>query len=152
VVWDDMDGATIRIQITHLPELPAIINESYFIDEIVESIKVNCTFENGTLLNSTYSQWLNQYFTVAFLPIGDWVWIDALFIDTIQSYGDYLPTFYGRITESYFVFGNWYATYDSGYGWESHIDMTTGIPLSFLYDIDDEICESDYKLTLTLFD
>jgi hypothetical protein len=152
VVRDDMDGTTIKIQITNLPELPPVINKSYLVNGIIKNIKINCTFQNGTELNSTYFDWFNQYLSMAFLPAGNWTFFDAPFTDSYYRTGGYPSTFYSKIAEGHFVFGYWTSTIDSGYGWESHIDMALGIPLQFVYDIDDEICESSYLLSFTLLD
>jgi hypothetical protein len=122
----------ILITIASLPNC-TISSEAEFLS-LVETLKVDCTYDNGTNLPSETVNALREIISHHILPIGGWGYIDWLFPNSIYEietpsnfiYESYLTS----LSETHLAFRYiWsYGTYQNY--WDGVIYLSTGLPFS----------------------
>ena len=78
---EPLNDTVVIFRVDDLPEIPQIVNSVNFIEAIFNHAKSNCRFENGTEISEPYKSKLNNLFSRYLLPVGDWEFIDSLFMD-----------------------------------------------------------------------
>jgi len=137
--FEPLNDTGVTFRIVDLPRIPPTLSADSFTEIIVDYIKSNCVFTNGTAVPEPFNTTLNTLFSNALMPSGDWDFIDGLFKDTLD--------FENPTEELQYEYAAWihdnifYMIYD-GYsidelrGWWCHIDMSTGLPIMIEDTID----------------
>ena len=130
--WTHLNNSIIVANITNLPELYSFYTSHSFISDVVNITKVNCRFQNGTSV-SGYDRIVESLISMALLPTNSWNEIDSLFLDVHTRRGTswYMEyTWVSRYEEDDFFFGHQGSFFEGMKGWNAHINMTTGIPVT----------------------
>ena len=77
-----MNNTVIIATVARLPPLAAWFDDSSFVSEVINQIKVNCTFENGTSIQEEFHNEIAAIMSHCILPVGDWPFLDLLFLDS----------------------------------------------------------------------
>jgi hypothetical protein len=125
-----LNGTSITVKITYLPQLPTIVNSSVLIESLLKVTKTEMYFTNGSALPAGFVSYINSVFSLSFLPTGVWDAIEALLPRTYNSTytGEpYMTEYFGRTGESYNI-GRYDWAIDAGGVSEGNVTHTTGIP------------------------
>ena len=132
----NLNGSLLTATITQLPTLPIIISANTFVTDVIEISKVNCTFQNGSLLPGSCQFFYNNILSHCILPIGDWSLIEWLYPDPeSRSYGSLgtQSTYISKRYDDYFHLGYIGIDFDSSRGWNAEISLDSGIPTNIKY-------------------
>ena len=136
---EPLNDTVVSFRVVNLPRIPPRLDAESFPELMINHIKSNCAFVNGTAVPEPYNTTLNTLFSNALMPSGDWDFIDDLFKNTLD--------FDNPTEELQYEYAAWihdnifYMIYD-GYsidelrGWWCHIDMNTGLPVMIEDTID----------------
>ncbi len=142
-------GVEVVFEIIFLPSIPRVVTTRNFQEEIIDSIKVECTYKNGSSLSSEYSSIMNTLISGSLLPVRGSSLLGQLFPD-FQSYSGSLDfsraaklgTYY-YLQQSPFNVSNLIVGYSSmrrnsligssghgtvGNSWFGSVSIQTGIP------------------------
>lgn len=121
---------SISVKIVSLPDC-FIESEQDFIS-LINTVKVSCTYLNGTDLSYDAASSLNAFVSRFILPIGGWEYIDWLYPDNKDDdaarNGWIIDSYLSESQEDRFYFGYYYSYIDSGNSWGAYISTATGIP------------------------
>lgn len=132
--YTELNNTQMTIEVNWLPGLSNEWNSSEFISEVFESGKTSLILpiihENGTEINSTFANSINNIVSSCILPIGGWDILDQFFPNDSDTgdYGYYCDTYYSSAVDNAFSIGYVYFNIDAGFGWDSQIDRNTGVP------------------------
>ncbi len=136
------DLGQVNLTITSLPDIPVVMTHNSFFTDIFGKIQFDCIYSNGSEINPQVypNEDLYLYYASrAILPIGDWEFLDSLFIDydevsitTVYS----ADIYYGEVSGEYFIFGYVGYDMDADTGMRFTYNSTNGISTGF-YDFID---------------
>jgi len=128
--YSELNGTTIRVEITLLPELPTKVNSTILIDSLLKITKTDIRFANGSALPVSFVSFLNGAFSLSFLPTGVWDAIESILpriYDPTYTGDPYQSVYFARTYDSYNI-GHYSWAIDSGGVSEGNVTHTTGIP------------------------
>ncbi len=128
--YSELNGTQITVEITSIPELPAAVNTTLLIDSLLEVIKTEIRFSNGSEISPSFTSFMNPVFSLSFLPTGVWDAIEDLlprtYNDTYNG-NPYRLDYFGRTGNLYNI-GCYKWAIDSGGVYEGNVTQTTGVP------------------------
>ncbi len=125
------NGTTLNVTVSYLPTLGNVFTKSQFTNNIINSVKVNVTFSNGTALTVWGNETLIPAISGCILPCGAWTTIDFLYPDTLAGLG--LTSRATILHEDYFEIAYQRLGMDDNRGWRGHVSLTTGVPSSIVW-------------------
>ena len=130
----NLNNTIIEAVIVTLPAVNWITNANSFLSSVVQVIKVNCRFVNGTELASQDNEILSEMISVCLLPIGDWSVLDSFYNDEIAPWEPSQEYYASRLLESQFDF-EWtsYGDFDSREEWTGHLMLENGVPYEIIW-------------------
>lgn len=129
---EPLNNTQVIFEITYLPEIPQFLNAIEFIDLVLNQTKSVVRFLNGSEIPTEYHEILNPLLSRCLLPIGDWIYIDRLYIDnpTPSTVYELEYTYLSSFEENHFKIGNAGLSQHGNEGWYGRINMTTGLPIT----------------------
>ena len=132
---------TITVEIINLPGLSNIDDESSFKNDLLNAIKVNCTYQNGTAIDFFIHRIYSRVLSFGFLPIGDWEWIDTVFPSQINEESTWTSTKVGtpsviatnRSDNSLWILRNELIGYDELDSIWANVSLSNGVPIYINY-------------------
>lgn len=149
------NNTQIRLRVVSLPNV-TLLNSSEEMIEIIEYLKTQCEFENGSSIptDSRDGYYMNtsmpEMLSRAILPIGGWTSIESYFPNETSQYES--RTHLSKMEQDWFYIGYYYFYIDFGYGWDANVSLSSGAPISIYQWESDPICIGQYSITLTLID
>jgi len=122
----------LLITITSLPEIPIWTNAGGFADIIINPIKVNTTFLNGSPIRETIRLWVNNRISNAILPIGNWQRIESFYANPTRPHSTYTPIseFEAHIYDDCFFISYGGQSHHITDQWIAYLDIETGLPMN----------------------
>ncbi|MGY5875684.1 MAG: hypothetical protein RTU30_08055 [Candidatus Thorarchaeota archaeon] len=159
----EYDLGIVNLTITDLPDIPDTLTYSSFFSSIFGKIQFDCIFANGSEIGphvvgeSHISEgFYRSFISRTILPIGDWEFLDSLFIDsgevafpTTTYYFDNI--YYGEISGEYFIFGYRGYDMDANTGMGITVNMTHGISTGYYDYIDHDWAVYEYRCSLIAY-
>lgn len=144
-----LNNTEVVFKVARLPWIPIALSADEFAS-LIEQTKCSVRFANGSAVAEDYSEVLISLFSSCLLPVGDWTYLDELFVDRIhlmeQNY-----IYVSRIEGKSFIIGNIRKTYHEKAGWSGFVNMSTGVPISIrqhLHRLMDDGSSYQYSLYL----
>jgi hypothetical protein len=123
-----LNHTRIRMQITSLPSIPPMIDGDIFLAEVINPVKVYCTFDNGSELDPDSRDGLIQMLSSCLLPVGDWDLLDWCFVDDVSN--AYYPGIYvSELQTDHFRIGYELWPGDAIVSWSANVTLENGVPL-----------------------
>jgi hypothetical protein len=158
----EFDCVQVVFEVNTLPAIPEIVSSDIFIEDVVVLPKVDCYFLNGSLLQSSYSSYLNTLVSCCLLPVNGSLVLDGLFPDfDSNSYPEGYNYYFENVNSEYMFIGHKsFNHYQSGHGcwgteWYGEVSHETGIPNNLVlknYVPYSTGCNDDEIITLRLID
>jgi len=123
-----MNNTVIAATISRLPTLAAWFDESSFVSEIVNQVKVNCTFENGTSIQEEVQSEVATIVSHCVLPVGNWPFLDSLFPDSGDNPGYPTVMYLTKACPECFSMSHRTWAIDGQFSWTGNVSLTTGMP------------------------
>lgn len=133
-VYFELNNTLMTVEINALPDLSNEWNASEFISKVIEFNKTSIVFpvvhQNGTEVNSTSSESINEMISRCILPTGGWSALDQFYSDQSDpsDYSFVCNTHYSFIEYYLFVIGYMRFVHDIGSGWEGQVYQNSGVP------------------------
>ncbi|MHA2143671.1 MAG: hypothetical protein ACXADC_14345 [Candidatus Thorarchaeota archaeon] len=136
----EFNETTIQVSVFELPELPTVTNNDAFLKDVVQTIKVNCTFYNSSAISEPVNTMLCKLLSWTLLPIGSWDAIYSMYSendwDDMFENEDVLMCYVEHEGEMFdftlHIQKDW--LHAIGEGWNGRIDLSTGLPLEAVYE------------------
>jgi hypothetical protein len=123
-----LNHTKIRTQITNLPSIPPMIDGDIFLAEVIDPVKVYCTFDNGSELDADSRDGLIQMLSSCLLPVGDWDLLDWCFVDDVSD-ASYPGTYVSELLMDHFRIGYELWPGDAIVRWSANVTLENGVPL-----------------------
>lgn len=131
-----LNGTTVNITITSLPNVTSVFNSSLFTSIVLLSSKVSCVLANGTAFPTSSAETAAvSAISGCILPLGSWSFIDSLYPDTNPSWVSGKELVASKQNPDYFhIEWEWYGAIDSKGGWSGHVRFTDGVSSLVLWN------------------
>jgi hypothetical protein len=147
-----LNNTRLSVEIISLPNVSITFYSGDFVEDIVEYVKTNTTFSNGTNIPTQFYFAINSYMSRCILPIGGWGHLDSLFPNDIERPVAPHESHLSARFSNYFYFG--YSSNDTNQyiEWHGIIDTNNGIPqiVSFYNYWESPPWTYWYNVTMTL--
>ncbi len=129
-----LNRSLVVFEITSLPEIPLVMDETTYIDSIIDQIKCEVRFENGSDIPAEFRNDCILLFSHYLLPVGDWDYTDSLFdYDPSYNIGETVYDYLGYQGDGVFIIGHIGSEHHGSEGWKGNVNMTSGVPSYFIY-------------------
>ncbi len=141
-----LDGVNVSAKIVALPELGWYLDGGDFAERVIQTDKVNVTFQNGSAIPDEFSVRLKSMLSSCILPSGSWPLIDIFYPDS-HTAGPGADIYWSYSGTSSFHFGHYGSGIDSIRQMSSSVSYETGLPSVVSYHYRHGV---DSELNLTL--
>ena len=147
-----MNNTRISVEVISLPNVSTILYSGPFIETVVDHLKTNASFVNGTEIPVQYYDGINSLVSDCLLPVGGWIHLDAFFPNQLERPIMNRESYLSAHMRSFFFFGYKSNTTNYELEWHGLIDLATGIPNTVSFSIIDlgQPWNHFYTVTMTL--
>jgi hypothetical protein len=155
VVQAVLNNTRLRVRIVSLPQNSMISDGLTFAESVIEYMKTDLSFEDGTPLPANLVFEMNSLVSNSFLPTGSWNLVDAFYPNNlVQPINSTAESYISYILGNSFYLGHVLYDMNSGVGWNCICSLDTGIPssmVSWAWSFGG-LVEYSYNVTLTIVD
>jgi hypothetical protein len=147
-----LNNTRLLVEIVSLPNDSLIIEGVTFAEQVIEYMKTQISFENGTGIPLNLFFEMHNLGSRCFLPRGPWNLLDSFYPDNlVQPINSTVESYIAYFRENSFFMG--YISYgvNSSAGWNCVCSLNTGVPLimeTWAWNYGD-LVEYSYNVTLS---
>jgi hypothetical protein len=150
-----LNNTRLKVRIISLPSDSIISDGTTFAEYVIEHMKTNVSFEDGTPLPLNLVFEMNNLVSRSFLPKGSWNLVDSFYPNNlVQPINSTAESYISAILGDSFYLGHILYDMNDGVGWSCTCSMDTGIPssvMSWAWSYGG-LVEYSYNVTLTIVD
>lgn len=150
-----LNNSYILIELVTLPNKSIILSGNQFSEQIIEYMKTDVVFENGTEIPLTLYSELDTVCSRCFLPVGPWPILDSFYPDTIPEFvNQTIESYLSRSLREEFSVGHYSYEDQRGYVWLTITSTITGVPSVMTYSAWNfsGLVKYFYNVTMSLID
>jgi hypothetical protein len=149
-----LNNTRVQVEIISLNNLTLFLSPSHFAETVIEHVKTNTTFANGTIIPITRYHAINTLASRCFLPRGAWSVLGSFYPNQVARPDNMttpVESYYAYQYQQFFIIGFVTYTETAESGWFGYISLDTGVPVnmtSWAWSSTDTL-EFSYVMTLT---
>ncbi|MDH4214606.1 MAG: hypothetical protein OEV85_11845 [Candidatus Thorarchaeota archaeon] len=124
-----LNNTRLMVEIVSLPMDSIIIDGKIYAEYIIEYLKTNLSFENGTAIPLNLIFEMNNLVSRCFVPRGPWNLLDSFYPDNfVQPINATAESYISHFQGNSFYIGYVSYSVNRGTGWNCVCSMSTGVP------------------------